>query len=313
MEESQIVNETPPETSSENPFREIRFLTIIPFMAAALPVAFAVFGLLHVTGVLPLSDVSAGMSLLTAWMYGGMLGWCLWQCRRHGIPLMRLFARPQGGGPFWRTTLIVAPPLLTSTGLMLMLLGAVSLALPEAVSHYTSASGTLLESSGSKYPGVYYVNLAFSFLILAPLVEEVLFRGFLLNRWMVRFGATRGILLTSFVFALLHVSQPGTFFFGLIAAMMYIKTRSLWVPIWLHFVNNLAAIALQFGACALSDTGGEAISAGDMHIAGLLGIPCLLVGIILMIAAIRQHWPDKSIVPPYFQEDSRENQEQLSE
>lgn len=75
---------------------------------------------------------------------------------------------------------------------------------------------------------------------LAPVVEELLFRKLLLERWVRRMGTTRAILAQAAVFAVLHLLFVGAFVFGLFAALLYLRTRSIWVPVAFHVLNNAA-------------------------------------------------------------------------
>jgi len=79
---------------------------------------------------------------------------------------------------------------------------------------------------------------------LAPVVEEVLFRGFLLNRWWKKYGLRKAIALTSFAFALLHVEVIGGVVFGLVTALIYVRTRSLAGPVLVHISNNAIVVFL---------------------------------------------------------------------
>jgi hypothetical protein len=82
--------------------------------------------------------------------------------------------------------------------------------------------------------------------VVAPVVEEILFRGILLHRWAARWGTTTGVVLSSAVFAILHVELVGHFVFGVAMAALYVRTRSLWVPIAAHAVNNAFALSFAF-------------------------------------------------------------------
>ncbi|HKP74248.1 MAG TPA: CPBP family intramembrane glutamic endopeptidase, partial [Longimicrobiaceae bacterium] len=84
--------------------------------------------------------------------------------------------------------------------------------------------------------------------ILAAAMEELLFRGVLLARWERRWGALRAALLSSLCFALLHLDLVGAFAFGMVMCVIYLRTRSLLVPILCHAINNTVI--------ALSDLGG---------------------------------------------------------
>ncbi len=81
----------------------------------------------------------------------------------------------------------------------------------------------------------------FTAVIFAPIFEEFLFRGFVYSSLRRRFGVKRGILFSSFLFALLHRSLYGflaIFILGVVLAHLYEKTGSLIPSISLHILNN---------------------------------------------------------------------------
>lgn len=87
--------------------------------------------------------------------------------------------------------------------------------------------------------------LAFTFLV-APLCEEIMFRGFLVPRI--------GIVLSAVVFAIPHLLTYGSvsefaaaLFFGLLAGYVLKRTRSLYPSIIAHMlVNLLTVVAIAF-------------------------------------------------------------------
>lgn len=90
-----------------------------------------------------------------------------------------------------------------------------------------------------------------------PMVEEMLFRGFLQN-WLKRvFGITISLILTSLVFAFFHfsVSQGiknlelllSLFVLSCFLGFIYERQQSLWAPIGLHATfNALSVIAILY-------------------------------------------------------------------
>jgi hypothetical protein len=81
---------------------------------------------------------------------------------------------------------------------------------------------------------------------IAPLAEEVFFRGFLYQAFRNSYGVLPGALISGLIFGAIH----GEFFklvqlavLGVILALLFEKTRSLWPPIILHAVNNSLAFA----------------------------------------------------------------------
>ena len=84
---------------------------------------------------------------------------------------------------------------------------------------------------------------------IAPIVEEVLFRGILLPLISRRLGPWAGLILTALGFAALH-GDPGAFvalvIFAIALALAYIRTGSLLVPIAMHMVFNAVNLGLIF-------------------------------------------------------------------
>jgi membrane protease YdiL (CAAX protease family) len=81
--------------------------------------------------------------------------------------------------------------------------------------------------------------------VLAPLVEELLFRGTLFRNLRVRFNSAVAVLASSALFGLGHKDQVGAFISALCFALVYTRTRSLWAPIALHALNNGAWLLLS--------------------------------------------------------------------
>jgi uncharacterized protein len=77
------------------------------------------------------------------------------------------------------------------------------------------------------------------------LSEELWFRGFLGRGLVGRFGLLGGMLLSSVFFGLMHLDPPhimGTLAMGLCLHFAYLMTRSVWIPVLLHFLNNSLAV-----------------------------------------------------------------------
>ena len=83
--------------------------------------------------------------------------------------------------------------------------------------------------------------------ISAPFFEEILFRGFFFEGLRnSTFGTLGAILLTSACWAIIHMQYGwfeiiSIFFIGILLAIAKLKTKSLYVPIAMHMLMNLAA------------------------------------------------------------------------
>jgi membrane protease YdiL (CAAX protease family) len=103
--------------------------------------------------------------------------------------------------------------------------------------------------------------------VIAPLAEELLFRGFALTAWRRDVGDRAAILRTSIVFVIAHLLTVGGDSFGNAAALafvagvarvpvalalgwLFVRTRSLWAPIGLHATYNAILIVIAEVATA---------------------------------------------------------------
>jgi membrane protease YdiL (CAAX protease family) len=77
------------------------------------------------------------------------------------------------------------------------------------------------------------------------LCEELWCRGFLGRGNVGRFGVVVGVLVVSFLFGSMHLDPPhvvATAVMGMALHFAYLMTRSLWVPMFLHTVNNSTGV-----------------------------------------------------------------------
>lgn len=77
------------------------------------------------------------------------------------------------------------------------------------------------------------------------ITEELWCRGFLGRGLVARYGVVAGVILTSFFFGAIHVDpRQGAYamVMGLVLHFVYLATRSLWMPMLLHFINNATAV-----------------------------------------------------------------------
>jgi membrane protease YdiL (CAAX protease family) len=80
--------------------------------------------------------------------------------------------------------------------------------------------------------------------IAAPVLEELLFRGIILEGLLKNYQPYRAIGFSAFLFALVHGNLAqgiGAFMIGVLVGWIYWKTESIIPGILIHFINNLAA------------------------------------------------------------------------
>jgi hypothetical protein len=75
--------------------------------------------------------------------------------------------------------------------------------------------------------------------LLAPAMEELVFRGVLFHRLSARWGIRSGLLVSSLIFAILHAERAaGVFTFGVLMALLYVRSGTLLLPTLCHMLNN---------------------------------------------------------------------------
>ncbi len=87
----------------------------------------------------------------------------------------------------------------------------------------------------------------FSFMtivIAAPILEELIFRGIVLDGLLKKYSPLKSILISSILFGIVHLN-PWQFIaalvIGIFSGWVYYKTRNLMLCILIHFVNNFVA------------------------------------------------------------------------
>ena len=120
-----------------------------------------------------------------------------------------------------------------------------SLGLPLQGQNDASIQGALLENP--------FLILVIGFFI-GPIVEEFFFRRFFLGSFLAKFSNWLGIVLTTFLFATLHmhswalsewVTAISYIAAGLLFTLLYLrKDKNIWYPIALHCCNNIIAFVV---------------------------------------------------------------------
>ena len=90
--------------------------------------------------------------------------------------------------------------------------------------------------------------ISFSAIIIAPLIEELIFRGYFLPVLQKFTNVTFALIWQALCFSLIHANMLGIFSLfalGLVLGIAYLKSKSLWVPIGVHAAFNATTIAFQ--------------------------------------------------------------------
>ena len=226
---------------------------------------------------------------------------------RAGLSYNRLF----GTFPTWRTlgqyALWVVPLVISAIASVYVLYLPLSYVFPAFVkSWYLESSTIMIWREGDNYILANAINYL-TIVLVAPVMEEFFVRGILLTRWTVKWGVTRAILASSIVFGLLHTNVIGGFCFACVMAVLYIRTKSLFIPISLHILNNLTARIVDYLTMDL-DTSASYVTIAEFQESWWIGLIALVISIPCVILFCRYYLPKTDWRVPYLIEpDGCEN------
>ena len=132
--------------------------------------------------------------------------------------------------------------------------------------------------------------------VAAPVVEEFLFRGIILHRWAEKWGPRRALWSSALLFGVLHANFIGLTMFGLVMGLLYLRTRTLIVPIVCHALNNAIALSFHFLAVDSSDA---SLTLEQFRAGWRVGLVYLVITLPWLIRFIGENWPQPDAQLPY--------------
>ncbi len=234
--------------------------------SVAAPRHFTVRFALALTAAAVFGEVAAAWVLERAYLAGSLTGWYAWAGDHPAVDsVLLVFAKllatatvaswafARAGEP-WNAagTLRFSPPALGWT--LLPFLAAVMIALSEIDNLMRAAlpAGALERLDFAPDLGD-IVEIAwlgpFLAVVIAPVTEELVFRGLILRGLLGRWRPAAAILFSAGLFALVHfnpVQAPVALLLGLLTGWLYVRTRSLGLCILAHALNNAASYLTWF-------------------------------------------------------------------
>lgn len=215
-------------------------------------------------------------------------GWALWTFQRAGRAGfdVKAFLRPPARAHDWRLLSIVPALLLLAVAGLYVGFLALSLVFPETVARWMARG----PSRDAAVPALVLLLGSIRKVVLGPLVEEILFRGILLQLWARRFGVRAAVVASALCFALLHMDLIGSFVFGVVMAALYVRTGSLLVPIVAHALFNAVVVVASAAPSGAPDVTTLAELREIWPGMAVLLVATLLVVISFLRAVLRDGW-----------------------
>ena len=157
------------------------------------------------------------------------------ELRRQRQPLASLwsFAAPVAA--------VIGPVLLATMGNAALVNGAQALLLsvfpvPESFAKYSEGVFDIIN-----HPWLTILLIA----VAAPLTEELVFRGLILRGLLRRISPAKAIWLSAGLFSAMHMNPwqiPVSLSLGLLTGWIFYRTRSVWLCVFAHAINNMLSI-----------------------------------------------------------------------
>lgn len=151
--------------------------------------------------------------------------------KKAGVKLKELF-------PYKKFNVFIIIPLLTFLWAAQNLIGEVNILIDKAIPPppwFWEMFNKIFESDYGIYGAILKV------VIIAPVIEELIFRGVIMHGLMRNYSKFTAIFVSALMFALFHLNPwqfPATFILGLLLGFLMVRTRSIYLCIIGHAINN---------------------------------------------------------------------------
>ena len=210
----------------------------------------------------------------------------------HREPIFCHFSQPPFGAGLTLLALSTVVAVQPFVGLLTYLNSLIPL--PEAAINLERRTAVLIEQMLCISDGwAFFVNILAVALVPA-VCEEMFFRGLLQSFFMPRLKHDHlTVWLVALLFAIVHFQFEGVLariFLGALLGYLYLYTRSLWIPIGVHFLNNAAAVVLYFIYFQVNGTPPPTDADFPLHVLlTLLVAAPFLFWVFKKLVATRQH------------------------
>ena len=278
---------------TKNAFDSIKIRSLVFWMVLSLIVILIIMVTAGSEFDGPLGDI-----ILMFLFYAIIVVWIMWKFRSFDVDYKKIIGKFPPDYKWWWILGIVALLIFFSVGTIWLLFYPLSFIAPSYVNGFLNETDfyTMADTTS---PLVYNFLVVLITVLVAPVVEEFLFRGVILQRLAVKWGITAGMLISSFIFGVLHGDIIGAFVFGIFMSLLYINTRTLLVPIACHILNNGLAFGVSFIVILLGESE-NATTVAQFQSDMLLGFIPLLVTAPIVIYFVYKNWPKKGTKLPYF-------------
>ncbi|KNZ40299.1 hypothetical protein AKG39_18405 [Acetobacterium bakii] len=212
-------------------------------------------------------------------LYFFPIGWIFYHFRKHHQSF-RQWLQPTRFKISETVAAVIFPELLGIGILALITLGLI-LALP------AGGFNELPETPATNW-GLVFI----SSVVLAPICEELIFRGFVFNKMLTRFSPAKAVILSSVIFGALHLTTGiSPTLVGMVLCVIFMKYGSLLPCMIIHGLHNLAVMLLKYSSSLSADTAtATELLPADMQLLLIIGGIFIVIGLVWLVLFFRKNW-----------------------
>jgi membrane protease YdiL (CAAX protease family) len=196
--------------------------------------------------------------------------------RKAGVPLKELFPAR------WFNVLIVVP-LIFFIAAAQYFIGEINLQLNRVLpppAWFWELFGKIFENDYGM------VGAVLKIVILAPVIEELIFRGIIMHGLMRNYSKLTAVVVSALMFALFHLNPwqfTATFTLGILLGILMVRTRNIYLCILGHAINNgLVLISIQYAGEIQDSSFFQASKSSQFIISAI--VATMAVGLILLLS-----------------------------
>ncbi|MEG6585437.1 CPBP family intramembrane glutamic endopeptidase [Dendrosporobacter sp. 1207_IL3150] len=132
---------------------------------------------------------------------------------------------------------------------------------------------------------------SFRIVIIIPIIQEI-FRCLLIRKFTEEKGTSKAIILSSIVISLFFFEFPSEYVFGIIMAILYLKTRTVLVPIMFNIIKSTLNVV---PVLALVNKDGFILNLSSITNGIWIDISVVVLTALILLYYIYRNWPRENL------------------
>ncbi|WP_243521084.1 CPBP family intramembrane glutamic endopeptidase [Bacillus pseudomycoides] len=180
-------------------------------------------------------SLSSFISIFVLYVFPAI--WLFYYCKRHRVPFT-VFMNRRESFNLMQVFMITGMLCLFSYGYLVLYMYSFAWITPDFIINILHEP--IIGSAGG------YIYQFIIIVLVAPIVCEFVFRGFLFQRFATKWGTGKAMVIVAILFGCFHIDFLSAVMFSIVLSIVYIRTKSLLMPISIHMLNNAIVLITSF-------------------------------------------------------------------